>query len=97
MLLSGDTQAMNGQMAAVLRGYRQFRNFDHRELALIEPLRTLRMIHHSAWLAERWTDPAFPAAFPWFGTPGYWAQQTTELREQIEAMAAPPLDLGWIN
>jgi Ser/Thr protein kinase RdoA (MazF antagonist) len=52
------------------------------------------MIHHSAWLAERWTDPAFPAAFPWFGTPAYWSEQITQLREQIEAMedgpAAPP-------
>lgn len=94
MLLSGEPEAMRGQLAAVLAGYRQFRRFDARELALIEPLRTLRMIHHSAWLAERWTDPAFPAAFPWFGTAGYWGQQTTQLREQIEAMAGPPLDLG---
>ena len=94
MLLSGERQAMRGQLAALLEGYRQFKPFDARELALIEPLRTLRMIHHSAWLAERWTDPAFPAAFPWFGTASYWAQQTSELREQIEAMTEPPLDLG---
>jgi Ser/Thr protein kinase RdoA (MazF antagonist) len=97
MLLSGSRDAMRGQLAAVLQGYRQFRRFDLRELALIEPLRTLRMIHHSAWLAERWDDPAFPAAFPWFGTPGYWGQQTMQLREQIEAMAAPPLDLDWVD
>ena len=93
MLLSGDSGAMRQQMAQVLAGYRQIRRFDLRELALIEPLRTLRMVHHSAWLAERWTDPAFPAAFPWFGTAGYWGQQTVQLREQIEAMAEPPLDL----
>jgi Ser/Thr protein kinase RdoA (MazF antagonist) len=97
MLLSGDAAAMRGQLAAVLQGYRQFRRFDQRELALIEPLRTLRMLHHSAWLAERWTDPAFPAAFPWFGTPNYWSQQTVQLREQIDAMAGPPLDLHWID
>ncbi len=90
MLLSGDAEAMRGQLAAVLEGYRQFRRFDQRELALIEPLRTLRMVHHSAWLAERWTDPAFPAAFPWFGTPNYWSQQTVQLREQIEVMGSPP-------
>ena len=94
MLLSGQREAMRGQLAAVLQGYRQFRPFDPRELALIEPLRTLRMIHHSAWLAERWGDPAFPVAFPWFGTASYWGQQTVQLREQIEAMAEPPLDLG---
>lgn len=97
MLLSGDREAMRGQLAAVLAGYRRLRRFDLRELALIEPLRTLRMVHHSAWLAERWDDPAFPIAFPWFGTPGYWGQQTTELREQLEAMAAPPLDLDWLD
>lgn len=95
MLLSGSPEAMRGQMILVLQGYRQIRDFDARELALIEPLRTLRMVHHSAWLAERWTDPAFPAAFPWFGTPGYWGQQTTQLREQIEAMAEAPMDLAW--
>jgi Ser/Thr protein kinase RdoA (MazF antagonist) len=88
---------MRSQLAVVLEGYRQFRHFDLRELALIEPLRTLRMIHHSAWLAERWTDPAFPVAFPWFGTPGYWGQQITQLNEQIETMAEPPLDLNWLD
>ncbi len=97
MLLSGDAAAMRSQLAVVLQGYRQFHPFDLRELALIEPLRTLRMVHHSAWLAERWTDPAFPAAFPWFGTPNYWAQQTVQLREQIDAMAQPPLDLDWVD
>lgn len=92
MLLSGDVDAMRGQLAAVLAGYRQFCRFDRRELALIEPLRTLRMLHHNAWLAERWADPAFPVAFPWFDTPNHWSQQTVELREQIAAMSAPALD-----
>lgn len=97
MLLSGDAEAMRSQLVAVLQGYRQFRDFDSRELALIEPLRTLRMVHHSAWLAERWNDPAFPPAFPWFGSAGYWGQQTTQLREQIEVMDQPPLDLDWVD
>jgi Ser/Thr protein kinase RdoA (MazF antagonist) len=91
MLLSGPHQAMQTQLAHVLDGYRAFMPFNGRELALIEPLRTLRMLHHSAWLAERWSDPAFPAAFPWFGSAAYWSQQTQELREQIEAMDAPCL------
>ncbi len=97
MLLSGAPDAMRRQMALVLAGYRQIRCFDTRELALIEALRTLRMIHHSAWLAERWSDPAFPPAFPFFGTAGYWDQQATELREQVEAMARPPLDMDWLD
>ncbi|HMM84419.1 serine/threonine protein kinase [Azohydromonas sp.] len=73
--------------AALLDGYRVFMPFDDRELALIEPLRTLRMLHHSAWIARRWSDPAFPVAFPWFGTPAYWSQQATQLREQVELMS----------
>jgi Ser/Thr protein kinase RdoA (MazF antagonist) len=95
MLLSGDRYTMVGQLEALLDGYRSFMPFNPRELRLIEPLRTLRMLHHSAWIAERWDDPAFPAAFPWFGTPAYWSQQTQQLREQIEAMTesdGPPHD-----
>ena len=76
MLLSGDRAAMRGSSLAVLEGYEAFMDFDWRELRLIEPLRTLRMIHHSAWIARRWSDPAFPIAFPWFGSPAYWAEQT---------------------
>ena len=91
MLLSGDREAMQGQLSHVLNGYRAFMDFNTAELALIEPLRALRMIHHSAWIADRWDDPAFPAAFPWFGTPAYWDQQTTQLREQLEHMALEPL------
>jgi Ser/Thr protein kinase RdoA (MazF antagonist) len=49
------------------------------------------MIHHSAWIARRWNDPAFPIAFPWFAGPAYWNQQTTQLNEQIEAMREAPL------
>ena len=72
-------------------GYEDFRDFDWGEAALIEPLRTLRMIHHSAWIARRWNDPAFPAAFPWFGGASYWSQQTADLRDQLDAMRQPSL------
>ncbi|HKX43356.1 MAG TPA: serine/threonine protein kinase, partial [Burkholderiaceae bacterium] len=91
MLLAGDRATARRQLASVLEGYEAFREFDRRELRLIEPLRTLRMIHHSAWIARRWADPAFPIAFPWFESPAYWAEQTTRLREQLVAMAEPPL------
>jgi Ser/Thr protein kinase RdoA (MazF antagonist) len=86
MLVSGDAHSMAEQMRLLLKGYRQFMPFDDRELALIEPLRTLRMLRHSAWLAARWTDPSFPRAFPWFDTAAYWSEQTTQLREQSELM-----------
>lgn len=91
MLLSGDRSQMTQQITVLLEGYETFMDFDWRELRLIEPLRTLRIIHHSAWIARRWGDPAFPVAFPWFASPAYWAEQTTRLREQLTAMAAPPL------
>jgi Ser/Thr protein kinase RdoA (MazF antagonist) len=91
MLLSGDRGAMTRQLAAVLDGYEQFMDFDWRELRLVEPLRTLRIIRHSAWIARRWSDPAFPIAFPWFESPKYWSEQTTRLRQQLDAMAEPPL------
>jgi Ser/Thr protein kinase RdoA (MazF antagonist) len=77
----------------VLRGYREFCDFSPAELALIEPLRTLRMLHYSAWIARRWDDPAFPAAFPWFGTQRYWQDQILQLREQSAALDEPPLDM----
>ncbi|ODS69658.1 MAG: stress response serine/threonine protein kinase YihE [Acidovorax sp. SCN 68-22] len=91
MLLSGDRRQRTGQLSALLEGYEQFRSFDRRELALIEPLRTLRLIHYSAWLARRWEDPIFPANFPWFGSSDYWSGQVDLLEEQIEAMHEAPL------
>ena len=91
MLLSGDRAAMTGQLAAVLAGYEDFNTFDTRELYLVEALRTLRLIHYSAWIARRWDDPAFPAAFPWFDTPRYWQDRILELREQVALMDEPPL------
>ena len=93
MLLSGDRAAMTHQLAKIAEGYRMFRSLDPVELLLIEPLRTLRLIHYAAWLGERWGDPAFPAAFPWFGTERYWQDQILALKEQIAAMDEAPLQL----
>jgi len=91
MLLSGDRQQRSRQLGMLVDGYEQFRDFDRRELALIEPLRTLRLIHYSAWLARRWSDPTFPINFPWFGSSDYWQGQVQMLQEQIEAMQEEPL------
>ena len=93
MLLSGDRASMAHQLLDVLAGYEDFCDFDRRELHLIEALRTLRLIHYSAWIARRWDDPAFPAAFPWFGTQRYWQDRILELKEQIGAMNEPPLSV----
>lgn len=89
MLLSGERHEMEHQLAVIIEGYRQFCDFDPVELQLIEPLRTLRMLHHAAWLARRWEDPAFPAAFPWFDSPRYWEDLVLSLREQLSAMQEP--------
>lgn len=91
MLLSGERGDMVRQLADILAGYEDFCEFDTRELYLIEGLRTLRLIHYSAWLARRWDDPAFPAAFPWFNTARYWQDRILELREQVALMDEAPL------
>jgi Ser/Thr protein kinase RdoA (MazF antagonist) len=91
MLLSGVRAAMSQQLHHVLAGYQDFAELDRRELHLVEALRTLRLIHYSAWIARRWDDPAFPAAFPWFDTQRYWQDRILELREQIAAMEEGPL------
>ncbi|ASF47259.1 serine/threonine protein kinase [Methylovulum psychrotolerans] len=91
MLLSGEREEMAVQLGHLLAGYRMFYDFDSRELHLLEALRTLRLIHYSAWLASRWDDPAFPTAFPWFTWPNYWQERIAELRVQLTLMAQPSL------
>ncbi|HEV2213152.1 MAG TPA: serine/threonine protein kinase [Gammaproteobacteria bacterium] len=93
MLLSGERHEMELQLAAVLEGYNQFADFDPSELWLVEPLRTLRMIHYAAWIARRWDDPAFPRAFPWFDGPRYWEEHLQALREQVPLLDEEPLQL----
>ena len=94
MLLPGERAVAQSALRALLRGYERFHEFHFQEILLIEALRTLRLLHYSAWIARRWDDPAFPAAFPWFGTQRYWQDRILELREQVAAMAEPPLELG---
>lgn len=94
MLLDGDRERQSHQMQVVLQGYEQFREFDAAEIALVEPLRALRIIRYAAWLAQRWEDPAFPPAFPWFGSERYWEDHLRTLEEQRDALAEPPLTLS---
>jgi Ser/Thr protein kinase RdoA (MazF antagonist) len=93
MLLDGPREDRSEQLAQLLDGYREFADFDRHELALIEPLRTLRIMHYAGWLARRWDDPAFPRAFPWFEEPKFWEQHVLDLREQLAAMEEPPLEV----
>lgn len=91
MLLSGTRSEMSSQLCDILAGYEDFYTFEPRQLHLIEALRSLRLLHYSAWLAQRWDDPAFKQAFPWFNTQRYWQDRILELREQIALMDEPPL------
>lgn len=95
MLLSGERAEMEMQLADYLAGYSEFMEFDASELRLIEPLRTLRLLHYSAWLASRWDDPAFPRAFPWFSARRYWEDQILALRQQLALLDEPPV--GWVS
>lgn len=93
MMLAGSREERLGQLAELIEGYQEFHDFDSRELPLIEGLRSLRLMHYSAWLARRWDDPAFPQSFPWFGSERYWGEQILTLREQLAALDEPPLRL----
>jgi Ser/Thr protein kinase RdoA (MazF antagonist) len=93
MMLSGDRAGKTAQLAEILEGYAEFNDFDPRELQLVEALRSLRILHFTAWLAQRWEDPAFPPSFPWFNTPRYWGDHILELREQIAALQEPSLQV----
>jgi len=89
LFLSGSRDEMSGQLRDLLEGYSQFSDFDYRELRLIEALRGLRIIHYTAWIARRWSDPAFPRAFPWFAENKYWEEHVLTLREQRAALDEP--------
>jgi Ser/Thr protein kinase RdoA (MazF antagonist) len=92
MFLSGDRAYMTIGLADLLTGYTDFMDFDPRELHLVEALRTMRMMHYAAWLARRWGDPAFPAAFPWFNSGRYWEEHILALREQAALLTEPALE-----
>jgi len=91
MFLSGDRAYASARLDDLLEGYETFRTFDRRELALIEPLRALRLISYAAWIARRWEDPAFPRAFPFFDTERFWSEHILSLKEQCAALDEPPL------
>jgi len=83
MLLPGRDALARRQREILISAYRQFRDFDERWMRLVEPLRAFRFVSYPAWIARRWEDPAFPAAFPHFGTAQYWESETRDLEEQV--------------
>ena len=91
MFVSGDRDYAEARLGDVLDGYSRHRSFDVRELALIEPLRTLRLVNFAAWIAERWADAAFRRAFPYFEGERFWDDHVRVLQEQRAALHEPPL------
>jgi Ser/Thr protein kinase RdoA (MazF antagonist) len=91
MFLAGDAASQQSTWAALMEGYEMFGEFDYSELTLVESLRSLRILHHAAWIAHRWDDPAFPRAFPWFADARFWERHISDLLEQLAAMDDPPI------
>jgi Ser/Thr protein kinase RdoA (MazF antagonist) len=91
MFCAGEPQQIQREWTELLDGYEQFGHFDLAETTVVEAMRAMRMLNHAAWIASRWSDPAFPRAFPWFGEPRYWERHIDELREQLDALEDPPL------
>lgn len=93
MMLSGDRSQQILQLDTLLSGYEEFHEFETNQFALIEPLRTMRLVNYIAWLCKRWQDPAFPHNFPWFSSQKYWEEQILILKEQLSALQQAPLSL----
>jgi Ser/Thr protein kinase RdoA (MazF antagonist) len=93
LLISGNRYEKCTQLEEIVEGYNEFNDFPLSQLSQIEILRTLRIMNYSAWLARRWTDPAFPHHFPWFNTEKYWGEHILELKEQLSALQEPSLTL----
>lgn len=93
MLLHGERQEQRIQCDILLEAYQEFADFDSQQLALIEPLRAMRMVYYLAWIIKRWQDPAFPKNFIWITDSNFWYSQLSLFDEQIKALQAPPLKL----
>lgn len=93
MFLAGERHEQVASLSYVIDGYQQFREFDARELHLLEAMRTLRLIYFTAWIGRRWDDPMFKTAFSWFDNPGWWREHMQTLHQQLDAMQQPPLPI----
>lgn len=90
MFLSGNPDEMQRNLDALAEGYEMFRPFPSTMLNQVEALRAMRILYHTAWLARRWKDPAFPRAFPWFNTQKFWQEHILTLKEQLALLRDPP-------
>lgn len=91
MLFNGSEAEKREQQEAFFEGYEIFREFDHATLTLAEPLRTLRMIRHAAWIGQRYEEPTFQRAFPYYTERRYWEAFLQSIKEQISLLQ----ELSW--
>lgn len=86
LLTPGRDETAHKQRRLILEGYEMMRSFNHESMRLIEPLRALRMIHFTTWIAKRYEDPAFKQIFVDYGSERYWREQLIALQEVGEAL-----------
>ena len=93
MLLNGPIADQQLQLSMILEGYQEEHDFDMKQLAHIEALRTMRIINYVNWINIRWLDPAFSRNFPWFTTDQYWKELLQSLQQQLILLDEAPLTL----
>lgn len=87
LLLPGHLRECPEELNLILEGYGEFAEFDRFELALIEPLRFLRMVHFLRWQARQRLDSGFFKTFPDWGSRTFWVKETEDLRDQLDELA----------
>ncbi|MCT4641785.1 MAG: serine/threonine protein kinase [Bacteriovoracaceae bacterium] len=83
MVTPGRDEYSINQRNILIDAYESMREFNYKELKLIETLRALRMIHFSSWIAHRKDDESFKRAFPNFGHHSYWEKEIFDLKTQL--------------
>ncbi len=81
MLLPGAAAESAFPLQEILKGYRQFRDFDPQEIDLIEPLRAMRYIHFAAWNLSQLRDNPLRRLQADCGSPSWWQREIGALRE----------------
>ena len=86
LLTPGRDEDSMRRQEVLIRGYSSMKSFDHGSLRLREPLRALRMVHFTTWIAKRFEDPAFKQVFIDYGSERYWREQLVALQEVGECL-----------
>lgn len=88
LVVPGRDEESRKQLDIILEAYTDFCDFDESTLSLIEPLRGLRLIHYTGWIAKRWEDPIFQRMFTQFASDAFWAGEIEALQEISELIGS---------